>query len=286
MKNAAGYIKKIFCLMIFLTMLFASSKAYASSADIILSVDTSEIHRGDYFTVTIEIDAEVLPGDFEGYLIYPAQTVKYISGPGLVSGENGVLKIEDHVTLSERNSRKYALIFRAMDSGEALIVLKDNPELYEFEEGYLMSVSCNELVLKIEADSTPTPTEKQEEDTDKATPTEIEPDIKDGTEDITSEVTPEITHEQGEPETDITEVPSVTQQIKEDPEKNNDAQVTKEPEKTVRSESAEALELAASYEKSLSMLTLIIAVLSALCMALLIIVIRLSVKRKKDDHDE
>ena len=285
MKNAGGYIKKIFCLTVFLTVIFACSKAYASSADIILSVDTSDINRGDYFTVTVEIDAEVLPGDFEGYLIYPAQTVKYISGPGMVSGDNGILKIEDHVTLSERNTRKYALIFKAVDSGEALIVLRDNPELYEFEEGYLMSVSCNELILKIGADYAPSPTEIQEDNTEKTTPTDIEPDITDVTEDITSEATPDITAEPGEPEIDISDVPEVTSQI-EDQNKNNDAQVSKEPEKAARSESAEALELASSYEKSLSVLTLIIAVLSALCMALLIAVIRLSVKRKKDDPDE
>ena len=51
----------------------------------------------------------------------------------------------------------------------------------------------------------------------------------------------------------------------------------------VLTESIEALELAQSYEKSLNTLTIIIAVLSGLTLALLIIVISLSVKNKNDE---
>ena len=53
----------------------------------------------------------------------------------------------------------------------------------------------------------------------------------------------------------------------------------------VLTESIEALELAESYEKSLNTLTIIIAVLSGLTLALLIIVISLSVKNKNDEND-
>ena len=53
----------------------------------------------------------------------------------------------------------------------------------------------------------------------------------------------------------------------------------------VLTESIEALELAESYEKSLNTLTIIIAVLSGLTLALLIIVISLSIKNKNDEND-
>jgi hypothetical protein len=50
-------------------------------------------------------------------------------------------------------------------------------------------------------------------------------------------------------------------------------------------DSIEALELANSYEKSLSTMTLIIAVLSSISMALLIVVIRMALKNRGDGND-
>jgi hypothetical protein len=63
-------------------------------------------------------------------------------------------------------------------------------------------------------------------------------------------------------------------------EKNTETTV-----KHVMTDSIEALELANSYEKSLSTMTLIIAVLSGISMALLIVVIRMALKNRGDGND-
>ena len=293
MKKTAGYIFKVLSLTVFLAITFAYCGVRASSADIIIYAEESEFRQGDTFTISIEIDADVLPGDFEAYLVYPSDIIRYVSGPELVSGGDGVLKIEDHVTSSERNTRKYALKFKAAAPGKAVVLLKENPELYEFEDGYLMSVSTNELSLTIlpEKEATPVPTRIPKPTEDLAEPTDLpKPDENSDTgltdTDHSDPGTQNDSRITGNNETDNS-VSEITETETADIEKNEDSEKTMitESKKMVLTDSAEALELAASYEKSLSVLTLIIAVLSALCMALLIVVIRLAIKKKTDDLD-
>ena len=137
------------CLSLIFIFISGIIKVKASSADIIISSDLDSYSKGDYVDIYIDIEAEVLPGDFEGYLLYSPDILEYVSGPELASGGEGVIKLNDSVVSSLRNTRRYSLRFKALKTGETTVSFRDTPELYEFEEGYLMSVSVSEATIKI-----------------------------------------------------------------------------------------------------------------------------------------
>ncbi|MBR4780675.1 MAG: cadherin-like beta sandwich domain-containing protein [Lachnospiraceae bacterium] len=151
MKGPARMLVLTVCPLLFFILAFSNIQAHASSADITISSDSDIYHKGDTVSISIEIEADVIPGDFEGYLLYPEDVLTYVSGPGVVSGGEGILKISDQVETETKTSRKYALKFKATGLGNAEISLREDPELYEYEEGYLMSVSSNVLRLSVTA---------------------------------------------------------------------------------------------------------------------------------------
>ena len=149
MKVSAKFLILLLCPLILFLAGSPLVKVSASSADITISSDAAVYGKGDTVTVSLLIEAEVFPGDFEAYILYPADVLKYVSGPEIITGGEGVLKINDHVSSSERNTRKYVFKFSAIGLGNAEIALREDPELYEFEEGYLMSVSSNVLSISV-----------------------------------------------------------------------------------------------------------------------------------------
>lgn len=149
MKVSAKFLILLLCPLILFLAGSPMVRVSASSADITISSDLAVYGKGDTVTVSLLIEAEVFPGDFEGYILYPADILEYISGPEIITGGEGVLKINDHVSSSERNTRKYVFKFSAIGLGNAEITLREDPELYEFEEGYLMSVSSNVLAISV-----------------------------------------------------------------------------------------------------------------------------------------
>lgn len=421
MKGPARMLVLTVCPLLLFLLTFSRVEAHASSADITISSDSEVYHKGDTVTVSIEIEADVIPGDFEGYLLYPEDVLTYVSGPGIVSGGEGILKISDQVDSETRNSRKYSLKFKAEGLGNAEISLRDDPELYEYEEGYLMSVSSN--VLKISVAASPKDSSDDNLAVLKVSPgtltpafsadvteycvtvpagtgklvvsaaaadTEATVDVKGNDSLVAGENRIEIKvtapdgsvkvyvilcecgEKQEDPGNDpeATDIPATPSPVTSEPDKTNGISavlkgeeihlfcdnefVVTEPdesiiipegyektylkldglsipvyaskdegkdsfllivikdnkgtpvlysydraEKTLQrykdknvkqtgmvlTESIEALELAESYEKSLNTLTIIIAVLSGLTLALLIIVISLSVKNKNDEND-
>lgn len=150
-KRRFGIFMRTVCLSVFFIIVFGITRVSASSADIVISSDKDIYTKGDYVDIYIDIEAEVLPGDFEGYLLYSPDILEYVSGPELATGGEGIIKLADNVTASARNTRRYSLRFKAVSTGKSTVTLRENPELYEFEEGYLMSVSVNEISVKVEA---------------------------------------------------------------------------------------------------------------------------------------
>lgn len=133
--------------------IFAGSfeTAKASSADISLSVDTQSVEVGDRLTLYLSINADILPGNFECFISYDCEVFEYIAGPEFVSGGEGLLKLSDTPSTSESNYRKYALSFKAAGRGTCEFGIQGSPELYEFEEGYLMSVAANSVEVTVSA---------------------------------------------------------------------------------------------------------------------------------------
>ena len=326
-----------FCTIILLISFFRDVTVKASSADITISAEHSKVTVGDTFTVSIDIEAEVLPGDFEAYITYPSEKLEFVPGTGIVAGGEGIIKISDHVTAAYSNHRKYIADFKAVSMGEAVISFREGPELYELEEGYLMSVSTNELAISISA------SKNASSDSSlavlKVSPGSLEPaflpDIKEYTVTVPFEtekltvsaaatdrnatvlvfgndslkeennrIEIRITAENGEESVYL--INCKKEELKEPAKEDVKPSVTEaenpgtdirqeEKEYVIKPEqegtkaltdSIEALELMESYEKSLSTMTLIIALLSALCMALLIIVIRLATRKNNDELDD
>lgn len=98
--------------------------------------------------------SEVTPGSLQAYIIYSADVLEYIGDVSIIAGGEGILRLTDSNIASARNETKYVLRFRAVGRGSASLSLRDNIELYELEEGYLMSVSSNSLIIGVDAAQT------------------------------------------------------------------------------------------------------------------------------------
>ena len=341
-------IISVLCAALLFLICFESTGLKASSADIVISSDSVTYRLGDTFTVDLLLEAEVLPGDFEAYVLYSNDILEFVPGAEIMAGGEGIIRISDHVTASTRNTRKYSLKFKAIAVGEAVISLREGAELYEFEEGYLMSLASGDFkinilpvknaskdnslaVLKVSPgtlDPVFSPEKKEyrvtvPENTERLTVSAAATDRNatvevTGNENLlpgTNRVEVTVTAESGdedvyvifcekggsEEKTTPTETPEITESItekKDDPDNNISTGTEKAPDEKeyvitpenegtkALTDSVEALELRESYEKSLSTMTLIIALLSAVSMALLIVVIRLATRKNNDELDD
>ena len=72
MKVSAKFLILLLCPLILFLAGSPLVKVSASSADITISSDAAVYGKGDTVTVSLLIEAEVFPGDFEGYILYPA----------------------------------------------------------------------------------------------------------------------------------------------------------------------------------------------------------------------
>lgn len=150
-KKCLSFAKFMLALFIMLVVVFKGLSVKAASADISFETAQTNVEVGDIVTVEMVITSDVYPGDFEGYIQYSADNLTYISGPEVISGGEGILRINDIVSESDRNTRKYVLKFRAVGMGVADVSMRKEPSLYEFESGYLMSVSYNTLRFMVSA---------------------------------------------------------------------------------------------------------------------------------------
>ncbi len=130
---------------------FPSVKASAASASIKFETEEEKYETGDEVTINLLLEGDVFLGNFEGYISYDEDLLEYSHGPACISGDDGLLKITDIVTESASNVRKYVLTFFAVAKGNAEISIVSNPEIYEYETGYLMSTSSKAIILTIDS---------------------------------------------------------------------------------------------------------------------------------------
>ncbi len=135
----------VIVLMAVLVVLFAglsaTRTAHASSANIVVSSDVSSASVGDRVNIFITVESEVPVGNFEAVFTYDRDLFEYLGGPECVAGGDGMLKINDSPEEPSLAGRKYALQFKATGRGTGEFGFLYSPELYEYEEGYLMSVA-------------------------------------------------------------------------------------------------------------------------------------------------
>lgn len=126
-------------------------KVSAAEADILFMTDDCRVYVGDTVYVDMTIIADEKPGNFEGYLLYSSDILEFVSGPDMIMGGEGVLRISDFEFASESNIRTYELVFKAVDMGTAELSMRGNPSLYTFEDDEPMEVTCNRMKLIVEA---------------------------------------------------------------------------------------------------------------------------------------
>ena len=83
MKKTIKYILAIMFIF-FIGNMIKQEVAYASSADIKITADGTEVVLGDEFNAYINISSDITFGDFEAYLVYDAEVLEYIDGASVI----------------------------------------------------------------------------------------------------------------------------------------------------------------------------------------------------------
>lgn len=136
----------------------AEETAQAAVATIDLKTESETVRAGEEFEVTLLITAQPAEGetaqaatigDFEGYLLYDAERMEFVTAPSCITGGDGILRIADIGASASKESRKYVIRFAAVSRGSAEISMHDMPLVYTYGAPEVMSVSSNVLKLTV-----------------------------------------------------------------------------------------------------------------------------------------
>ncbi|MCR5684871.1 MAG: cadherin-like beta sandwich domain-containing protein [Lachnospiraceae bacterium] len=152
--HKAGALKLVpvlcFILMLMGTLMLGGSEpVLAASCKLTFSCKSDTVRIEDVFIVELELEGEVIPGIFEGYITYTPDVAEFVAGPECAAGGEGTLRISDINYEATTTSRKYVLYFKAVKMGTCEISMRGTPEIYEADMGNLMSVSSNKLSFEV-----------------------------------------------------------------------------------------------------------------------------------------
>lgn len=148
-------IIQLFYICILSALLISNySVCQAASVSITLNTDTPSVTKGDTVLVNVQLSSDARLGDFEAYITYNKDVLEFQEGASFIAGGDGLLKITDMTATGEETARKYVINFKAKKTGNCEISVKDNPEIYDYESGEIMSVSMNELSISVTAAKT------------------------------------------------------------------------------------------------------------------------------------
>ena len=150
--------------------------AMASSAEIELSTDLSEITVGDDVYVYLRITSDVMFDNFETNLTYDDDILEYREGASVITGSSGFLKILDFGSSEESTNRKYTMMFRAITPGTTEISFPGRAMVYSYDTGDEMPVSSN--ILSVEVKAAETASDNALLKSLKISPTELTPEFK------------------------------------------------------------------------------------------------------------
>jgi hypothetical protein len=138
---------------ILLVMLVISNidykEAFASSAAITFSSKTPQVKKGDTFSVLLTVKSSDTIGDFEAYVSYDPDIMKFETGGAFIDGGDGLLKISDINTIYTSTTKKYSMKFKALDVGTGDVGISDSAVVYNSADGNEMSVSSNRLSITV-----------------------------------------------------------------------------------------------------------------------------------------
>ncbi len=121
----------------------------ASSARVTISTDSVTMVSGNTFYVIITVTSSEAMSGFEGYFSYNNRAMQFITGGSVVSGNDDEFSISDTNRSDSRTSLKYSIKFMARKKGSSTITLKSPYNAYAASDASKMSVSFNELNIKV-----------------------------------------------------------------------------------------------------------------------------------------
>ena len=129
--------------------LTAGTEARAASAAIVFEKDLETVRVDDVVAVTLKLTADAIIGAFEGYISYNSDVLDFVTGPETIVGGEGILKINDNDPDARFNERSYLIFFKATGIGSCDIKMRGNPEIYQAETDFPMSVSSSPLTIEV-----------------------------------------------------------------------------------------------------------------------------------------
>ncbi len=130
------------------------AKAASVSALFTKTSPDGDIRVEDMVKLELSLTADEEIGAVEAYISYNSDVFEYISGPDCVLGGEGLLRITDSGTSTYSTKRNYLLYFSASAVGDSKFSIRNNPEIYDANEGNAMSVSSQPLTLSVLAGTT------------------------------------------------------------------------------------------------------------------------------------
>lgn len=151
MKQFKVLYKVIFSILVLSTVIFNLPvlTAYAGSASISFRTSKKEITKGDKFVVSVYVESETEVGDFTAFVSYNQDILEFIPDTSFIAGGEGLIKITDNNVVEGSKSRKYAIIFQALEAGTSEVNLDTEVEIFGFEDGASMSVSVSPLEIVV-----------------------------------------------------------------------------------------------------------------------------------------
>ena len=155
MKTKKAFISVVMILMITVALI-PVQRAHASSvtASFTKVAPDGDIRVDDMLKLELTMNADVEIGAVELYIAYDSDVFEYITGPDCVLGGEGILRISDPGTSTFSKKRNYLMYFQAVSMGESNFRIRNNPEIYDADEGNAMSVSSQPLKLTVLAGTT------------------------------------------------------------------------------------------------------------------------------------
>jgi len=132
-------------------VIMPSQQAQAASVSAAFEVisPTTDIRVEDMVKLELVLSADVEIGAVEAYISYDSDVFEYMMGPDCILGGEGVLRISDPGTSTYSTKRNYLLYFQAISMGDSKFSIRNNPEIYDANDGDAMSVSSQPLTLSV-----------------------------------------------------------------------------------------------------------------------------------------
>lgn len=140
----------VFLIVVMLFIMFTNKiTIQAASATVSFSTESSIISKGNSLTVSLTIDADEIIGGFEGFISYDSDILEFEKGGNSITGGEGILRISDTDISDADTKRKYVMKFKALKVGSCQFSISDKPMVYSYDSGNDMSVSSNEISVKV-----------------------------------------------------------------------------------------------------------------------------------------